>query len=160
MYLFPTFFYAGYFPYAPGTLGSLLALVIGCLVLKLSSAACLIVLTLVFTVVYFITATRLLAYIKQPDPQIIVADEVIGQWAVLLFLPDYGTFNLFLALLFFRVFDILKPFPVNWFDNKSKTGTYFSQSVYILADDLMASFYSITCIYLINICKTYLLLNS
>jgi phosphatidylglycerophosphatase A len=47
---------------------------------------------------------------RDPDPSIVIIDEVVGQLAALLLLPITVT-NLLLGFALFRVFDIVKPFP-------------------------------------------------
>ena len=49
-----------------------------------------------------------------------------------------------LSFIFFRFFDILKPFPVSYFDKNFKN--YFG----IIMDDIMAGLYSMFLIYLIS----------
>jgi len=50
-----------------------------------------------------------------------------------------------LSFLFFRFFDIIKPFPVSYFDKNFKN--YFG----IIMDDIMAGLYSMILIYLISL---------
>jgi phosphatidylglycerophosphatase A len=50
-----------------------------------------------------------------------------------------------LSFIFFRFFDILKPFPVSYFDKNFKN--YFG----IIMDDIMAGLYSMILIYLISL---------
>ena len=91
---------------------------------------------------------------KNKDPRQIVIDEVLGQsipLILLLYLNQTNQINIFieiyyiLSFLFFRFFDILKPFPVNYFDKNHKN--YFG----IIMDDIMAGLYSMLLIYLISL---------
>ena len=91
---------------------------------------------------------------ENKDPRQIVIDEVLGQsmpLILLLFLNQTGQINMsieiyyILSFIFFRFFDILKPFPVNYFDQNHKN--YFG----IIMDDIIAGFYSMIFIYLISI---------
>ena len=91
---------------------------------------------------------------KNKDPRQIVIDEVLGQSMPLILLLYLNQNNLislsievyyFLAFLFFRFFDILKPFPVSYFDKIHKN--YFG----IIMDDIMAGLYSMILIYLISL---------
>ncbi len=55
------------------------------------------------------------------DPGIVI-DEIIGQWIALL--PIVGTpqpFDLLIGFILFRFFDILKPWPIRWLDQKIHT---------------------------------------
>ena len=68
--------------------------------------------------------------IGQEDPPEIVIDEWVGQWIALWLIPHSFIWG-FVSFLFFRVFDILKPGPVQLMDDiKSGTG--------IMMDDVIA----------------------
>ena len=91
---------------------------------------------------------------KNKDPRQIVIDEVLGQampLILLLYLNQNNQLSLqieiyyFLSFLSFRFFDIIKPFPVSYFDKNFKN--YFG----IIMDDIMAGFYSMLVIYLISL---------
>jgi phosphatidylglycerophosphatase A len=91
---------------------------------------------------------------KNKDPRQIVIDEVLGQsmpLILVLYLNQNNQLNIqieiyyVLSLLFFRFFDILKPFPVSYFDKNFKN--YFG----IIMDDIMAGIYSMFLIYLISL---------
>ena len=91
---------------------------------------------------------------KNKDPRQIVIDEVLGQsmpLILLLYLNQTNQINIsieiyyFLSFIFFRVFDIIKPFPVSYFDKNYKN--YFG----IIMDDIMAGLYSMILIYFISL---------
>ncbi|MDC0353502.1 phosphatidylglycerophosphatase A, partial [Candidatus Pelagibacter sp.] len=91
---------------------------------------------------------------KNKDPRQIVIDEVLGQTmplVLLLYLNQNNQLSLkieiyyALSFLFFRFFDIIKPFPVSYFDKNFKN--YFG----IIMDDIMAGLYSMLMIYLISL---------
>ena len=91
---------------------------------------------------------------KNKDPRQIVIDEVLGQAMPLIFLLYLNQTNqlniqieiyYILSFIFFRFFDILKPFPVSYFDKNFKN--YFG----IIMDDIMAGIYSMLLIYLISL---------
>ena len=84
------------------------------------------------------------------DPQEIVIDEVVGQMLVLLAIPVYETlyplpliYYLIGSFLIFRLFDIWKPYPINYVDDN------LSGSLGIMLDDIIASIYSILILSLI-----------
>ena len=88
------------------------------------------------------------------DPRQIVIDEVLGQsmpLILLLYLNQTNQISLqieiyyVLSFLFFRFFDIIKPFPVSYFDKNFMN--YFG----IIMDDIMAGLYSMILIYLISL---------
>jgi len=62
----------------------------------------------------------------------VVIDEVAGQWLVLLAAPLDWRFYL-AAFVLFRLFDIWKPFPIDWLDRTVKGG------LGIMLDDVMAA---------------------
>jgi phosphatidylglycerophosphatase A len=91
---------------------------------------------------------------KNKDPRQIVIDEVLGQAmpiVLLLYLMQNNELKIqieiyyVLSFIFFRFFDILKPFPVSYFDKNYKN--YFG----IIMDDIMAGLYSMLLIYLISL---------
>ena len=91
---------------------------------------------------------------KDHDPKQIVIDEVLGQALPLIFLLYLSQKNQIiiqieiyyvLSFIFFRFFDILKPFPVSYFDEN------FKNSFGIIMDDIMAGLYSMLLIYLISL---------
>ena len=91
---------------------------------------------------------------KNKDPRQIVIDEVLGQampLILLLYLNQKNQISIsieiyyVLSFIFFRFFDILKPFPVSYFDKKHKN--YFG----IIMDDIMAGLYSMILIFLISL---------
>mgnify|MGYP001184426736 CR=1 FL=1 len=91
---------------------------------------------------------------EKKDPRQIVIDEVLGQampLILLLYLNQKNLINVsieiyyILSFVFFRFFDILKPFPVSYFDKNHKN--YFG----IIMDDIMAGLYTMLIIYLISL---------
>ena len=112
--LINTFFFLGKAPVAPGTIGSVGALVVWWF-LPISPFAMIYLLFCIFCLSY-LTISSTLINTGEEDPQHIVIDEVIGMWISLLPLSLYSTSgnfkNLFLAILaflLFRLFDIMKP---------------------------------------------------
>jgi phosphatidylglycerophosphatase A len=71
----------------------------------------------------------------------IVWDEIVPFWTILMFVPSgFSLATLswqLLAFLLFRFFDIVKPFPANWFDSHVKNG--FG----VMMDDVIAAGYSV-----------------
>jgi phosphatidylglycerophosphatase A len=69
------------------------------------------------------------------DDQGIVVDEVVGMWIAAL--PAGGRLDLWLVAFFlFRVFDIYKPWPASFYDNRGRNG--FD----VMMDDVVAGFYA------------------
>ena len=143
---FVTFFGIGYFKFFPGTLASLITsilLFISFHILNISSNSILIFLFFIF--LYSLYAVS--SYIKKiniKDPKEVVIDEVIGQSIpIYLYEISHGIskqFNdalVFYVIIFilFRLFDIIKPFPVSYFDKK------FKNSFGVIFDDICAGLY-------------------
>ena len=106
----------GYFPIAPGTMGSLAILIVYWICPEISSLQLLLIIFGLSAVgIYTETVTERemtskLGQNKGSDPGIIVIDEIIGMLIALLFIPK-TTFFLITAFVLFRIFDIAKPYP-------------------------------------------------
>lgn len=116
---------------APGTWGSLVALITGYGLLSAGwfylAAATLIVL---FVGVW--AASLYESASGKKDASEVIIDEVAGQWSVLLVAP-LSLPGFLAAFLLFRFFDITKPFPVNKADE-------IKGGVGVMADDMVAGF--------------------
>ncbi|MDQ7798656.1 MAG: phosphatidylglycerophosphatase A [Candidatus Edwardsbacteria bacterium] len=124
-------FGSGYSPVAPGTAGSLLALVIWWLVPPfLWVRASLLVLTLLLGVWSATRAERKWGH----DNGRIVIDEVAGMWISLLFLPKSILIYL-IAFLLFRTMDIIKPLGARQIQK-------LSGGWGVVADDVLAGIYA------------------
>lgn len=135
---FATGFYSGRLPKAPGTWGTLVALPIHFLLLKLNFSSYLIALGFIF-VLAVSTSGSAEKILDTKDPGCIVIDEIIGMLIALFALPATPLI-LFLGFIFFRLFDIFKPFPVSWFDRHVNGG------LGIVMDDVVAGIYSFICL--------------
>ena len=127
-----TFFYVGYFPFASGTFASIAGICLFSLIgrsiyTQVAVATLLIILGLV-------TSGRAERVFGKKDPSCIVIDEVAGVFLSVLFLP-YNLRSLVLALLVFRLLDIIKPYPADRFQAKSG-------SIGIMGDDIVAGIYT------------------
>lgn len=77
--------------------------------------------------------------LRYPDYPGIVWDEIVAFLVVLFFTPREGLWQFF-AFVLFRVFDILKPPPIGYFDARYKHG------LGVMLDDLIAAFYALLCL--------------
>lgn len=128
----------GFFPYGPGTMGALFAIVVWYLLSLLVSMPSLIGITLALVVLFTFlgawSATVSERYWGE-DPSRVVIDEVVGQWIVLLAIPfDFQLWHVIVALGLFRFFDIVKPLGVRKMEN-------FKGGWGIMADDILAGVY-------------------
>ena len=121
---------------APGTVGSLAALVIWApLLMGGASPLARLSITICLTIVGVWVIHKSLSMFDGEDPQKIVIDEVCGLGLTLCFCSA-SWLNLALGFLLFRLFDIVKPWPVSWADQKIK-GAWG-----IMLDDLLAGLYA------------------
>ncbi len=148
-----TFFGVGYFPVAPGTLTSLIVVLLYKFYLhRLSWPFYLLLLFLLFLVAIF-TSTKYSLEIKKHDPRRIVIDEAFGQLLVLFQIGEsWGTgwLPLLSCFLLFRIFDIIKPFPIKKFET-------LPEGWGIVMDDLVAAVYAGVIINLYLLLKFYFL---
>ncbi len=132
--LIATFLGLGYFPLAPGTLTSFAVVILYKFFLhKISWPLHLIIFFLLFFVGIF-TSSQISSTMKNKDPRIIVIDEATGQYLVLFQLSP-SWFPLLFSFLLFRLFDIIKPFPI-------KKAEAFPEGWGIMLDDLVAALYA------------------
>lgn len=123
----------GFCPVASGTAGSLVALGIGVLLMRLSPLALPAAILLACVVgVWSIRQTGAGA----ADPGWIVIDEFAGQWIAMLPLarpePSFASAaGLLASFALFRLFDILKPGPIGWADRRH-------DAIGVMADDVIA----------------------
>ena len=137
-----TCFGLGYISPLPGTLTSLLTVIIIWTIQTHLSLEVTILFILFATVIGYISVEK--NPDKVSDPKEIVIDEFIGQSLVLLFLPlTYK--NYILGFILFRFFDIYKPIPINYFEKK------YPNAFGIIFDDIIAAGYALLAIYIINI---------
>jgi len=134
-------FGAGLSPKAPGTVGTLVAFPLFWLLQGLPDWAFLGLLALLYVlgINWCDAAGKALGV---PDHGGIVWDEIVAMLLVLYVAPPTLAGAL-ASFVLFRVFDIMKPFPINWFDQRLKNG--FG----VMFDDLLAAIYSILCLLVI-----------
>jgi len=127
----------GYAPLAPGTCGSLIAVPFLPLLagLRTRSLPVYAATTLLLVTVAVWAAGRAADLFGGHDDSRIVIDEVAGLVIAGLFVP--GTWLATgLAFAFFRLFDVLKPFPAGWVDRRVRGG------LGVVGDDLVAGVYA------------------
>jgi phosphatidylglycerophosphatase A len=132
-----TWFGCGYAPKGPGTAGSLGAVAVALLLAHLTGPEPwrLPILAAVATPVGIWAAGRTAEIRASKDPQIVVIDEVLGQWVALAAAGAGNLYHVASAFVLFRLFDIFKPWPVRRLES-------LPGGVGIVADDLMAGLYA------------------
>lgn len=126
----------GYFPWGPGTAGSLAAILIAAALhtwFGLGRAG-LAVLVLAFLLPAIWASTRTARILHTEDPGIVVVDEVLGQWLTLLGASTLNWKTFLAGFLLFRLFDIWKPWPIRRLEN-------LPEGTGIVVDDLGAGVY-------------------
>jgi phosphatidylglycerophosphatase A len=137
-------FGAGLAPYAPGTFGSVVGLVAAWWLLELPLVARVVVVLAVIASGIWIcgeSARRL----GRHDDQRIVLDEIAGVLLTSLALGEKTVLGFALVFVFFRIFDILKPWPIRDVDHSLHGG------LGIMLDDLIAAVYAAACVATIRV---------
>jgi phosphatidylglycerophosphatase A len=112
-FLIGTWFGCGYFPKGPGTAGSVAAILIAWPLYKLGFNNIGFAALSLAALLPAIPAAGVVAIeTGRKDPQIVVVDEVLGQWLTLAGAVRLNPRSFLLALILFRLFDILKPPPI------------------------------------------------
>ena len=139
--LIATGFYSGYLPKAPGTWGSLVGVLLVFLLHALSLQIYLSVIAGLFIVGSFV-AGEAEKILDNRDPGVVVIDEIVGILITMIAAP-VTPLTMALGFILFRIFDIAKPFPVNFFDQ------HFHGGLGIMLDDVVAGIYSLIIMQLI-----------
>ncbi|MCC6545173.1 MAG: phosphatidylglycerophosphatase A [Nitrospirae bacterium] len=127
-------FFAGYFPVAPGTIGSL-AGILACFLLRdVPFSTYVIIVILILIAGIYIAGEAEKIYQAKDCPHIVI-DEIAGIFFTFIYIPkDLGF--LLAGFLAFRFFDILKPYPIRMIDEKIEGGWG------IMFDDVLAGIYA------------------
>jgi len=157
-----TLFGLGKIKFMPGTFGSLATTAFLFYLfhsLNISSNIILISLIIIFIYSFYAVSTHTESS-KNKDPGEIIIDEFLGQSIpIYLYEISHGTVKesdeaiLYYALFFilFRYFDIMKPFPINYFDKN------FKNSFGVIMDDICAGLYVVLTVVCFMVIKSYIL---
>jgi phosphatidylglycerophosphatase A len=129
--------YSGYFPIAPGTVGSALGLLVYAAIRWGQSPVLPIVEVLVILFLFAAgvwASTGAERYFGGIDPGPIVVDEVVGMLMTLALIP-VGLSGALAGFVLFRIFDVIKPFPARRFEA-------LHGGLGVMADDAMAAIYA------------------
>jgi phosphatidylglycerophosphatase A len=126
---------AGLSSQGPGTVGTLVAFPFYFLLHTLSSS-----LYWLLTVIFLLLGVYICDYtakvLRVDDPSAVVWDEIVAFLILLLWVKPQGI-GLLWAFLLFRLFDIWKPYPICWLDQRVKGG------LGIMLDDLLAMLFAL-----------------
>jgi phosphatidylglycerophosphatase A len=126
--------YCGYFPIAPGTVGSAAGLVFYTLVWATGSPLVEAALILALFAAGVWAGTTAERYFGGIDPGPIVIDEVVGMLVTLAFIP-VGWSGAAVGFFLFRIFDVIKPYPARQLES-------LHGGLGVMADDVMAAVYA------------------
>ena len=136
-----TLFFVGRAKIAPGSIASLLTTIVFYMFAMKLDYVILIIIIFVTTILSFFAIHVYTTDFKEKDRSEIVIDEVVGQFVALsplLFFEEKfppEIFTCFMSFIFFRFFDIVKPYPIYLFDRMNSTfGVIF--------DDIVAGIFS------------------
>ena len=139
VHIFSAGFGAGLSPVAPGTVGTLFAIPVYLILASFDTGIYISCVVLLFLTGCYTSRQTAQALGKHDHPGIVI-DEIVGYLLAMLFVPVVW-YWVIAGFLLFRVFDILKPWPVSLADRKIAGG------VGIMLDDLLAAAYSALCLH-------------
>ncbi len=136
---------AGASPYAPGTMGTLLAVPLVWLMSGMPVIGYLLVTFLLYAAGVWVSA-RTSNDMGVHDHSGIVIDEMVGYLITMILVP-VNIWTVTVGFLVFRFFDIVKPWPIRWLDKRVKGGTG------IMIDDVLAGIFSLVVLQLLLVYK-------
>tara|TARA_Y100001935_G_scaffold236238_1_gene220776 strand:+ start:61 stop:552 length:492 start_codon:yes stop_codon:yes gene_type:complete len=155
-FLLSTFFGCGYITKIPGTVTSGTVVILFYIIYEILGYKFFYI-SIIFFIFLFLYSFYAVGDIEtefeNKDPKQIVIDEVLGQSIPIIMLLHLSQnnqisiaieFYYVLSFIFFRFFDIFKPFPVSYFDKNYKN------CFGVIMDDIMAGLYSMILIYIIS----------
>ena len=140
-----TGFYSGYVPFAPGTAGTAIGLLLYILEYTFLGSAIPWWVNLIALILLFYPSVLICdageKFFASKDPGPVVWDEIIGYFVTMLFVPFSFTAAI-AGFILFRITDIVKPFPANQLQSlKGGLG--------ILIDDVVAGIYACAALHII-----------
>lgn len=138
----------GYAPFAPGTIASFYTLPFAFILIYFFGYIWYLCAVFLCFMIGVITSKEVLKYTEH-DPSLIIIDEIVGQLFSFLFVVEYlyEDFSFWwaycVAFFVFRVFDIIKPQPAKWADEK------LLNAWGVMLDDIFAGLYTSVLMYFI-----------
>lgn len=146
-WLFITLGYSGLAPKAPGTVGTLVSLPIGLIILSFFGSQTLFLAAVLITLIAIKAIDKYEEKSGIHDDKRIVIDELAGMWIALAIAPavsfEFSTLfeyqnglllQIILSFIFFRIYDIKKPSIIGRIDRDAKGG------LGVMGDDVIAGF--------------------
>lgn len=132
---------SGYSPIASGTAGTLAAIPFYIWLARLPLPLYLLTLTAFFFLSCWVSGKAEIIF-QEKDSGKIVIDEVVGYLVTMIAIPVDWRY-IVAGFFLFRFFDIVKPPPASWFDQKLKNGYG------VVLDDVAAGFYAWLCLFIL-----------
>lgn len=136
-------FGSGAAPKAPGTWGSLAAIPVWYLFAWLPVPLYWLVVVVACVVGVWLCG-KTAEDLKVHDHGGIVWDEFAGMWIALALVAPTDFYGVVMAFVLFRIFDIIKPWPISWLDKHVPGGGG------IMVDDILAGAMALACLWAIN----------
>ena len=133
---------SGYSPFASGTVGTLAAIPFYLWLARLPLPFYLLTLAAFFFLSCWISGKAEIIF-QEKDSGKIVIDEVVGYLVTMTAIP-FDWRYIVAGFFLFRLFDIVKPPPANWFDRKLKNGYG------VVLDDVAAGVYAWLCLFILS----------
>lgn len=129
---------------APGTWGTLAGLFISIILWQITQSSLFFMLLTIISFIFGCYACQKTSDdLGIHDDGRIVWDEIVAIFLIFGFLPEYNLLYYALSFFIFRFFDILKPHPIRYFDEKLESG------LGIMVDDVIAAIFTLASLYLI-----------
>ena len=138
-----TCFKVGYLPLAPGTWGSVFAILLWWAFLKNVNIYIFVILIIFSFLIGIVASNIVIDQRGDADPSYIIIDELVGQWLALLFIPQ-EYFYIAISFILFRFFDIIKPWPISLIEKLPK-------GLGVMSDDFIAGLITLVLIQIIHI---------
>jgi phosphatidylglycerophosphatase A len=129
-----TLFGIGRFPFAPGTLASVVAVLLAWVIAGFAGQNWLLVAAALAVVAGTLASDRYVRATGMKDPGACVIDELAGQWVACCF-AAHAVLPYAVCFLVFRGFDILKPWPISALES-------LPEGYGVMADDLAAGIFA------------------
>ena len=129
---------------APGTWGTLAGLMLSILLWNITQSNLFFIFRAVISFIFGCYLCQKTSNdLDVHDDGRIVWDEIVAIFLMFAFLPEYNWFTYILTFISFRIFDILKPYPIRYFDEKLESG------LGIMVDDILAAIFALISLYII-----------
>lgn len=142
-FIIATWFGTGLIIPSSGTWGTIGGMLVGVPLLTLVGPKIVLATALLLFIAGIWATQKLESQTNEHDASFIVIDEVVAILIVLGLLPTSPT-NALIGFVLFRLFDIIKPWPINWIDQK------ISGAWGVMLDDVLAALFAVATFYVLH----------